>query len=1132
MNTNKKIMIMAAVLIILVTITTTSILRKENEEKIEMISSMVKKAEDSIKNNGILELNNIQYPKSDNILVEVYYKESCCLKKIKDIADKFEGVKIEKIEKTQKIENLPDNIKTMGSIIEFPVVILKEKDKREERIIAGISACSEKILTYTICDSINNPPIHCSKSIFARTKVKNPALRLAEDKECYENCFVEYNNNNNIINQLWHGPPCKRIEGYTEGISKIVTKECLGKSCKSDSEDRACCNKDNCVYQNKCYNERKIYDVDSDGQKEVCTPYEDNSIWIDPDKSESVCSFAKYNWLDCKPKTECINGINKIGGKQDGLCCGDDEGEFFTECKGEICQKESLACCNAGQCVFENKCYNTGCRALKTDTGTKKAYCDGRRNTWIDLDKNEQYCKKCLGPKSWSGYFCCGDDKNEGRYYDELMINNGSTKKGTGIIFCTNKKSQCISPANGDIVPNGCYSITETETNISERYYCKKGEWYDTDLNKGYCEECGFNWIADREENNCCGNNEKEYFTIGKDGTSACCNSSASPVNNGKCCYYHACGNGILEGTEKCEPTNTNNNIHCTQTTETCFKEKLGTRDGFGDCDSACGCQYDEFSYSCTKGKCNAECNNDKDCNEENTCNMNNCKCEKQKISNLSGRCPHKVHIKTNKKKVYINETIIIEINIYDKNNKTMPSVEFWLDIIVDNEIIGASLYSTGLNGKYTIKRLIGKNSYSGLFRFVVKVTHENCNPVGDSVSVEFITQPSAADKKRKLTEKIKREIIEKWKIEKINFEQPICGNSEIEIGEICEGNSVCRASLGCDYTTNKYDIIEYCNNCNCPEDRWSEPNSNNYCKNCRHCGDNILNCDELCDNETIYAGNMCENDALYERFSVCTGCDSYENITSEILADNCSCDCPETPEDNCIDGNYISYPENHFAGCHGDECNECKCEDIYKKDTNKDNIEDKCGPEICGNRFDDNDNGIIDEKECIWFYCSQCGHDLFNICDKEECREYKEGCFFEEAFFDYGFCSSCSLLGSCEDYYYDKERCIKDPCNFNSCLWNNITCCTDTDKDNICGYNDNCPNIFNPLQENKDGDSRGSKCDLCDNEPYLFYPQEYKETICNDSIDNDCDYLTDCEDKDCFTQCINISIGAVNESK
>ena len=60
MNTNKKIMIMAAVLIILVTITTTSILRKENEEKIEMISSMVKKAEDSIKNNGILELNNIQ----------------------------------------------------------------------------------------------------------------------------------------------------------------------------------------------------------------------------------------------------------------------------------------------------------------------------------------------------------------------------------------------------------------------------------------------------------------------------------------------------------------------------------------------------------------------------------------------------------------------------------------------------------------------------------------------------------------------------------------------------------------------------------------------------------------------------------------------------------------------------------------------------------------------------------------------------------------------------------------------------------------------------------------------------------------------------------------------------------------
>jgi hypothetical protein len=94
------------------------------------------------------------------------------------------------------------------------------------------------------------------------------------------------------------------------------------------------------------------------------------------------------------------------------------------------------------------------------------------------------------------------------------------------------------------------------------------------------------------------------------------------------------CGNNIKESGEDCELPNTVNNNYCTQTTEDCDGQKLGTRDSNGNCGTTCHCTSDAFSnYKCVKGKCQAECGSNADCDDQNsgtvdTCNLDTCACE------------------------------------------------------------------------------------------------------------------------------------------------------------------------------------------------------------------------------------------------------------------------------------------------------------------------------------------------------------------------------------------------------------------------------------------------------------------------------------------------------------------------
>ncbi|MEM3374499.1 MAG: MopE-related protein, partial [Candidatus Woesearchaeota archaeon] len=117
------------------------------------------------------------------------------------------------------------------------------------------------------------------------------------------------------------------------------------------------------------------------------------------------------------------------------------------------------------------------------------------------------------------------------------------------------------------------------------------------------------------------------------------CDDGNSNNNDGclNTCKLAKCGDSFIwTGKEQCETPNSQNNQNCPQTTQTCSGKKTGIRDAYGNCNSQCGCTYDEFNFKCIKGSCGAQCSVDSDCNDNNPktqdiCNTN-CGCEYKTI--------------------------------------------------------------------------------------------------------------------------------------------------------------------------------------------------------------------------------------------------------------------------------------------------------------------------------------------------------------------------------------------------------------------------------------------------------------------------------------------------------------------
>jgi len=766
----------------------------------------------------------------------------------------------------------------------------------------------------------------------------------------------------------------------------------------------------------------------------------------------------------------------------------------------------------------------------------------------------------------------------------------------------------------------GCYDF---EDDIIEdgTYACNKGEWYDLDSDEKLCKSCKFEWT-----NTCCGDDHKENFIRGKDGTGACCKNPSDLVISGQCVTTIDCGNNKLDSGEQCEESDTINNKFCSQNMEKCFGTKVGRRDSLGMCDSECYCEKDKFQIGCVKDVCGASCGNDDDCNEGERCNKETCGCEGKtycgdgllqeqnednwkeeceypntalnpfcnetlqcfglktgirdsfgdcdencqctygpyqqvciknscnsecnqdgsgcgpeeicdltscgcvKSKNICGdnkceigeeftclkdcvkkECPWRIDIDIEEGEYFQNDTMNLQVKIYDKEKNLIPNVNFNLDLVFANKQVKTTLHSTSEDGTFKKRTLVSEPEGDGTYeyaRYIAKTNYPGCNIVSDTESLIFYIKRPPPPKIALSSFIIKPDTVKVLNV--------TCGDGEIGAGEACEGNSICRTTLECDYQNRVYDFPEICNNCNCPLDVQSSQDDQIYCSNCdKHCGDGSLNCGEECEEGIRESREACIGDKLYKKIDSCKNCVFEEDGSdNDILINDCNCECSKITN-NCENGNWIERKEFYNAGCSDGKCGTCNCEDTYTKDTDNDGIEDKCDIEICNNKIDDNDDGKVDMNDPQCSICKNCGLGKFNICDENECGTFQEGCFFNVDFFNYGNCLKCE--GSvCGNYGKNEELCKKDSCSLNNCIWNGNSCCTDSDKDNSCDTIDNCPNIYNPDQLDTDNDLTGNACETCINEPFLKEPSEKKETNCDDGIDNDCDGVIDCNDIDC----------------
>ena len=81
-----------------------------------------------------------------------------------------------------------------------------------------------------------------------------------------------------------------------------------------------------------------------------------------------------------------------------------------------------------------------------------------------------------------------------------------------------------------------------------------------------------------------------------------------APVEKSASVRCAGCGDNVIDSGEQCELPYTDNNAKCTQSRNTCENKIYGLRDALGFCDIGCGCTYDQYQFSCTRGQCGALC--------------------------------------------------------------------------------------------------------------------------------------------------------------------------------------------------------------------------------------------------------------------------------------------------------------------------------------------------------------------------------------------------------------------------------------------------------------------------------------------------------------------------------------------
>jgi hypothetical protein len=385
----------------------------------------------------------------------------------------------------------------------------------------------------------------------------------------------------------------------------------------SDAANRACCDEDDCVWNDNCYDprpgssdhngwENTAYAITSGTNLAmVCTANGlSAAAWGNPDYHYSWCqavsddlgrdtawnvgggdALAEDAYYTNSGTRVDYCKIGSTGHPSLECCCGDDSNEYVGTKKASADvdwpsedTPENQACCNnANDCVWQENCYadsdvESGLQPFGNDN---LVYCKSGSDEWDDCDNN---CGACGLTSANSGTInigeysdfnvagCCGDD-----YGEQLAKCNDQSDKPDSSCGVYSTTDVCCDDPTDCVDDDGFCRDSQTFPHASfGGSTCVDGVWYNLD-NKTITASCG-NGVCDGSEdgisgspNFCCdcvgvvvGDNICSMKGICEDVTGGVPYPKESPAD----CYIgpnaQFCGDGVVTQGERCDGENFN----------------------------------------------------------------------------------------------------------------------------------------------------------------------------------------------------------------------------------------------------------------------------------------------------------------------------------------------------------------------------------------------------------------------------------------------------------------------------------------------------------------------------------------------------------------------------------------------